>query len=89
MRSDLRENQVFAGGVAVGIVLAGVTFLSVEAVRRLRTRRACTARVSFIDGVHPPNEVELEVRPAEEANAADPPRLVSEMPEFSPLSQRW
>ncbi|MBX3259861.1 MAG: hypothetical protein KIS78_01415 [Labilithrix sp.] len=57
-------------------------------MRRMRARRSCD-RPSFIDGVHPPNDVELDLRPAEEANAAVRPRLESEMPEFSAVSQRW
>lgn len=79
---------VFLGGVAAGLVLASVTFLAVGTVRRMRARRTCD-RPSFIDGVRPPKHVELDLRPAEEANAAVRPRLESEMPEFSELSQRW
>jgi hypothetical protein len=91
MRSGFRLNPAFLGGVVLGLILGGVTLLSAEAMRRIRARRDRNDQhVPFIDGVHPPNDVELHARPAEEANAHEnPPRLVSEIPEFSPLSQRW
>jgi hypothetical protein len=88
MRSDHRANAAFLEGVAAGLALAGVTVLTVEAARRIRERQGPTELADFIDGVHPPNEAELDARPAEEANAVEF-RLVSEAPDFSARSQRW
>jgi hypothetical protein len=65
-----------------------VTLLTVEAVRRTRSRRAPRKVTPFIDGVRPPNTAELNARPAEEANGCGP-RLVSEADDYSPMSQRW
>ena len=74
----------------IGLTLAGVTLLTAEAARRARARRTAGPTAPVIDGVHPPNGPELDARPAEEANASEqPPRLESEIPEFSPMSQRW
>ena len=90
MRSGLHANYGFFGGVAVGLALAGVTLLTVAAVRRARSRRRMASEhVAFIDGVRPPNEVELDVRPAAEANSMAEPRLESEAPDVPILSQRW
>lgn len=87
MRSDLQAAPLFIGGVAVGLIVARVTVLTIEAVRRVRARRV--SQVMFIDGVEPIDAIALEVRPAEEGNSNELPRLVSEMPEFAPMSQRW
>jgi hypothetical protein len=90
MRSGLELNPGFLGGVVVGLMLACVTLLTAGAARRARSGRTGSERIPFIDGVHPPCEAELDARPAEEAMASDqPPRLESEIPEFSPMSQRW
>ena len=87
--SRRKNTSSFTSGIAVGLTLAGVALLTLEAARRTLSRRSSTEPVSFIDGVRPPNGVELNVRPAEEANTTDPPRLESEADDFSPISQRW
>ena len=87
MRSDLQAAPLFIGGVAVGLILAGVPLLAIEAIRRVRARRV--SQMVFIDGVYPIDEIVLDARPAEEGDSTEPPRLVSEMPEFAPMSQRW
>lgn len=92
MRSDLHSAPLFIGGLAAGLVVAAVSLLTIEAARRVRARREATRRVGevvFIDGVEPASRIVLEARPAEEGNSNKPPRLVSEMPEFTPMSQRW
>lgn len=87
MRSDRRD---FAVGVGVGLALAGVAVFTVEALRRVQTRRRMAhEHVLSIDGVHAPRAPELAARPAEEANAAEIPRLESEAPDVSLMSQRW
>ncbi len=90
MRSIVQLDFGFMVGVGVGLALAGVTVVTVEAARRMRTRRALWAdHMPVIDGVHPPAVAELEARPAEEANASEVPRLESEAVDVPPTSQRW
>lgn len=90
MRSDIQLNPGFFAGIGLGLALAGVTVLSVGAARRMRTRRSMSEEhVPLIDGVHAPSAPALDARPAEEANALEVPRLESEAPDVSPLSQRW
>ena len=91
MRSALRVPPEFLAGFAVGLALAGGTFLIIGARRRRRGRDTLptTERAAFIDGVRPPNDAELHARPAAEANATYEPRLESEAPDVPAMSQRW
>ena len=89
MRFDRHTKEGFLGGVVVGLAAFGVTLLTVGAVRRMLARKNFDEPLPrFIDGVHPPTEVELDTRPPSEANAPVR-RLESEMVDFQPLSQRW
>ncbi len=77
----------FVAGVAVGLAVAGVTLLIAATVRRSRERRR-QEQLRYID--REPDEQELAVLPRVESTATEePPRLESELPEFSPESQRW
>jgi len=92
MRTDIQLTPGFAAGLGLGLALAGVTVLTVGATRRMRSRRMISRaqeHVPVIDGVYALEPPALDARPAEEANAAEIPRLESEAPDVAPTSQRW
>ena len=84
------DKSSFLQGIGAGAALAGVALLVVGAVRRARRETAAAAErdKSRIDGVHPPETVELAARPQEEANARRT-RLESEGPDAAFAGQRW
>lgn len=87
MRTTHRIGPEFAAGLAVGLTVAGVTLLLAAALRRSRGRRH-EDHPRFLD--LEPGELERQILPPEESSACvEPPRLESELPEFSPQSQRW
>jgi hypothetical protein len=87
MRDTITGADGFLGGVVVGLAAAGVTALVVGAVRRARYSRT-EHEQHFIDGVRPPNDVELAAAPTREGNAY-PRRLESESFDPPNASQRW
>ena len=90
MRSEIQLNPGFVAGIGLGLALAGVTAITIEAARRMRARRLLAdEHVPVIDGVHAPSVPALDARPAAEANTLEIPRLESEALDVSPMSQRW
>jgi hypothetical protein len=85
MISGRVDKLSFFQGIGAGIGLAGVALLVVGAVRR---RQRETASEGTIDGVRPPESVELAARPQEEANTLHV-LLESEGPDPVVVSERW
>jgi hypothetical protein len=82
-----RKYSAFGLGVLVGL-LVGVALLGIGALRR--TSRGQVKRappIPFIDGVHPPSEVTLDLQPQVEASTTQ--RLESEASDPFPVDERW
>lgn len=90
MRTTFNAISPFYSGIFTGLALAGVALGTVGAVRRIRARRLASHRavVPAIDGVRPPDEVELAVTPPREANSI-PHRVEGDIIDPLPVSQRW
>lgn len=92
MRSRILTNQVFFQGIVAGAALAGVAFLTFEAVRRTMNARSEAVRLadrpSRIDGARAINPIDLDLQVPQESRST--PRLLeSEGPDPTRISQRW
>lgn len=91
MRSRILTNQVFFQGIVAGAALAGVAFLTFEAVRRTLSARSEAVRLADrprIDGARAINPIDLDLQVPQEARST-PRHLESEGPDPAIVSQRW
>jgi hypothetical protein len=86
MNTRSRARSPFLSGFSTALVLVGVAWLTTRLVRRGRRGEDVSP---IIDGVRPPDSVEVAVQPQAEGRSLDDEPLASEAVEVTPESQRW
>jgi hypothetical protein len=88
MRVRWGEKAAFVAGTLVGLGIGGVALLTGVAMRRIG-RGARSEPMRFIDREPDERERDLSLTMELASACEELPRLESELPEFSPRSQRW
>ena len=86
MKHAISSTDGFVAGIVVGLGTAAVAALAIGAVWRRGYARH--EHPHMIDGINPPNDVELALTPAPEGNTT-PRRLASESVDVPETTQRW